>query len=395
MEGYRRGQKHVRNLRLYEVKKNGRSYWRLRTPDPSGTGFSERQSSSEPEALTAFEVAYVAHQNHGVKAGSLSARQRGEALSALDILEPFAGVSLVEAAKFYYTHHLGVLTGTTVAEAIAELLKAKKQDGLSPRYHRDLRNRLERFILSFGTRKIAEVSVSEIDSWLRDLSLGSLSRNTFWLRLHVLFEFARRRRWCVSNPCAEIGKAKWIGAEPGILSPEQFGALLANASALTLPYWAIGGFCGLRSAELERLEWSDIDFERGLVEVTPAKSKTASRRHVVMRPALLAWLRLYRGLSKEGKVCPPNLRKLLLTDRDRAGISDWPPNALRHSFASYALEHFQEPGALTIEMGHSDPELVARYYRRRVRPAAARAWWEIMPSRPDDNIVQGQFRQSA
>ncbi len=35
--GYRRGQKYIKNLRLYEVAKNGRAYWRLRTPDPSGT----------------------------------------------------------------------------------------------------------------------------------------------------------------------------------------------------------------------------------------------------------------------------------------------------------------------------------------------------------------------
>jgi hypothetical protein len=48
--GYRRGQKYIRNLRLYEVTKNGRAYWRLRTPEPSGTGFSERDSNRSPDA---------------------------------------------------------------------------------------------------------------------------------------------------------------------------------------------------------------------------------------------------------------------------------------------------------------------------------------------------------
>jgi integrase len=390
MQGYKRGQKHVRNLRLYEVHKSGRRYWRMRTPDPSGTGFSERQFSSEAEALTAFEVAYIQHVNHGVKAGSLSARQRGEALAALNILEPFGGVSLVEAARFYYGHHVNILSGKLVADAVTELLKAKKQDGLSGRYHKDLRYRLSRFVESFGTRKIAEVSVSEIDSWLRNLGVGPLSRNTFWSRLSHLFCFARRHRWCASNPCAEIEKAKWIGAEPGILSPEQFRGLLETASSQTLPYWAIGGFAGLRSAELGRLEWMDIDFEAELVEVTRGKSKTASRRHIPIRPPLLAWLRPYRGQTS-GKVCPPNLRKLLEADRRRAGITDWPPNALRHSFASYALECFQQPGTLTIEMGHVDPELVSRFYRRRVRPEAAKKWWELMPPEPSANIIEARF----
>jgi integrase len=391
MEGYRRGQKHVRNLRLYEVTKNGRSYWRLRTPDPSGTGFVERQFSNEPEAQGAFEAAYIQHVNHGVRAGSLDAKERGDALAALDILAPF-GVSLVEAAKHYSATHANIMQGKLVADAVSELLKAKNRDNLSHRYNKDLRNRLTRFVESFGTRKIAELSAADIDSWLHDLNVGPLSQNTFWLRLSVLFEFARKRRWCVSNPLSEVEKTKWKGAEPGTLSPEQFARLLESASSQTLPYWVIGGFCGLRSAELERLEWQDIDFEAQLVEVTRGKSKTASRRHVAIRPALLEWLMPYRGY-RSGKVCPPNLRKLLAADRIRAGLTDWPPNALRHSFASYHLEYFKRPGELTVEMGHVDESLVSRFYRRRVRPEAARAWWSIMPptSSPSANIIAARF----
>lgn len=389
--GYRRGQKYIKNLRLYEVTKNGRSYWRLRTPDPSGTGFSERQFSSEPEARTAFEVAYVAHHNHGYSAGSLGVKARGDALAALDILRPF-GVSLVQAAKYYAARHQNIHESKLVKDTVAELLRAKKQDGLSPRYHKDLRNRLGRFVESFGERKIAELSVEEIDSWLRELSVGPLTRNTFWLRLSVLFSFARKRRWCAENVLAEVEKAKWKGTEPGILSPEQFARLLEATGSETLPYWAIGGFAGLRSAELERLEWQDIDFERELIEVTRSKSKTASRRHIAIRPALMAWLEPYRGHST-GKVCPPNLRKHLEADRIRAGIGKWPANALRHSFASYALEHFKEPGTLTVEMGHTDPDLVSRFYRQRVRPEAARQWWSIMPPAhtPEHKIVEGRF----
>ena len=388
MEGYRRGQKHVRNLRLYAVTKNGRTYWRLRVPDPSGTGFTERQFSAQTEAQTAFEIAYLQYQNHGVRAGSLDEKRRADALAAADLLLP--GVSLVEAVRFYNAHHANILSGKSVADAVDYLLKAKSRDNLSVRYNEDLRHRLFRFVKSFGTRRIAELTSAQIDSWLRDLDLGPLSRNTYRLRLHTLFEFARRRRWCVSNPVAEVEKTKGIGAEPGVLNPEQFARLLENASPETLPYWAIGGFAGLRSAELGRLEWSDIDFERGLVEVTRGKSKTAARRHITIRPALAAWLTPYRGLVT-GKVCPPNLRKLLKADRVRAGIIDWPPNALRHSFASYCLEYFKRPGELTVEMGHVDEALVSRFYRRRVRPEAAQAWWNIMPPETGANIIEARF----
>jgi integrase len=392
--GYRRGQKYVKNLRLYVVDKNGRSYWRLRTPDPSGTGFRERQFSSEAQALTAFEAAYVQHQNHGVSAGAFGVKERGDALAARDILRAF-GVSLIEAAKYYAAHHQNIRESKLVEDAVAELLRAKKQDGLSVRYCKDLRNRLGRFVASFGERKIAELSVEEIDSWLRHLGVGALTRNTFAQRLSVLFSFALTRHWCTENLVAEIEKAKWIGPEPGILTPEQFARLLEAASPQTLPYWAIGGFAGLRSAELERLEWQDIDFEASLVEVTRSKSKTASRRHIEIRPALAAWLAPYRGRGS-GKVCPRNLRKRLELDREHAGINSWPANALRHSFASYHLEYFKKPGTLTVEMGHTDEDLVSRFYRQRVRPDAAIKWWSLLPplraeSSDASNIVPAQF----
>jgi hypothetical protein len=61
--GYTRSQKRVKNLHLYAVHKNGRTYWRLRIPHPGGRGFIERQFSDKAEAHTAFDRAFVDHQN--------------------------------------------------------------------------------------------------------------------------------------------------------------------------------------------------------------------------------------------------------------------------------------------------------------------------------------------
>jgi hypothetical protein len=58
-------------------------------------------------------------------------------------------------------------------------------------------------------------------------------------------------------------------------------------------------------AEIERLDWSEIDFDREqLIEVTAAKSKTARRRFVKIQPNLRAWLASVRKHS--GKVTPEN-----------------------------------------------------------------------------------------
>jgi integrase len=161
--------------------------------------------------------------------------------------------------------------------------------------------------------------------------------------------------------------------------------LLENADPHTLPYWVIGVFCGLRSAELRRLDWEDIHWDEKLLEVPTIKSKTASRRFVQLHENALAWLLPYR--DRRGLVCPPNLNGRLVADRHTAGIRQWPPNACRHSFASYHLSHFRDPRELALEMGHSRSEVTFRHYRELVRPVEAERFWKIAPAVCGTSIV--------
>jgi integrase len=48
---------------------------------------------------------------------------------------------------------------------------------------------------------------------------------------------------------------------PWANTPAEFARLLESASDETLPYWALGGFTGLRTAELERLGWAEVHFD--------------------------------------------------------------------------------------------------------------------------------------
>jgi len=146
-----------------------------------------------------------------------------------------------------------------------------------------------------------------------------------------------------------------------------------------LPYVAIGAFAGLRRAELERLDWSEIDFESGLIEVTARNSKTAQRRFVTMQPNLREWLLPLR--QHKGNVTPTNcFRQSFEQAREAAGISEWPENALRHSFASYHLAHFKNAAATAMECGHHDSRITYRHYRELVKPKEAECYWNIKPA---------------
>jgi integrase len=368
--------KKIKGVNIFEVMIKGVRYWRVVSPKP-GKGRIARTFRDAREARNYYEQQVTLTRNLGRASGGLSARQRLDAIGALEALKAFPDVTLLRAVEFYAKHHVSLDSSVTVAEAISCLLEAKTVDGVSQRYLEDLRSRLNRFSEDFGDRAITDIGSDKVGDWLRGLHLSPSSRNTFHTRLGVLFSFAIERRWALSNPLTKSMRAKENHPEPGIISPEQFAALLSSSHAETRPYWALGGFCGIRRAEIERLNWRDIHWEGRQVEINPQKSKTASRRFVDLCDAALAWLAPYRAST--GPICPPGLDERLVTDRARAGIGSWPSNALRHSYASYHLTHYKDAPALSLQMGHVSANMVFKHYRQRVLPDIAKQWWSLYP----------------
>ncbi len=127
----------------------------------------------------------------------------------------------------------------------------------------------------------------------------------------------------------------------------------------------------------ERLDWLDVHFADNLIEVTAQKSKTPRRRFVRIQPNLREWLAPVRKHS--GRVTPENFAKLFRALRESAGLIAWPNNALRHSFASYHLAHFEDAAALALQMGHTDSDMIFSNYRQLVSPAEAKRYWSLKP----------------
>jgi integrase len=371
-------------IRLYETVIKGRKLWMVAVPKHGG-GRERKYFTTRVCAETYLAAKEVEFRNHGTVALALPERLRIQAVQADELLRPY-DKSILEAATFFVAHLKLVDASRKTKDVIADFLEARRADGCAPRYFKDLRVRLAKFEQTFGERVIAEIASGDIDDWLRSLGVAPVTRNTSRLRLSVLFDYALKRRWCAENPVTLVAKAKVRDTEIGILEPEQFATLLERASDETLPYWAIGGFAGLRSAELERLDWSDLHFDSGLVEVKARKAKTGARRFVPMQPALQAWLKPYQH-RKRGRTVPRGLRLKLEADRTRAGILDWPNNALRHSFASYHLANFSDAAALALQMGHRDQRLLFNFYRELVKPKTAARWWSIMPVPKASQIV--------
>jgi integrase len=149
---------------------------------------------------------------------------------------------------------------------------------------------------------------------------------------------------------------------------------------------AIGAFAGLREAEIKRLDWAEIDQRRGHIEIKSSKARSARRRIVEMQPNLCDWLRPYAGMT--GAVVPVNARKKLDAIRKDAGLTRWPKNGLRHSFASYRLAATHDAPRVASELGHTSPQVLYSTYRELVLPEEAERYWKIAPqSGKAENVV--------
>ncbi|HEY3899567.1 MAG TPA: tyrosine-type recombinase/integrase [Chthoniobacter sp.] len=345
--------------------------------------WERRFFATKGEAQTYVQQKTTELLNQGREGAQFPSWLRVMAQHGQELLQPY-GKTISDAVNFYIKHLEAAQRSKVLSDAVSELIENRKSSGASRRYCNDLRLRLGRFCKDFEGRIATEITTADVDSWLAGLEVAPVTRNTFRRDLRTLFSFCLSRNYCTSNPVSNVRKAKEIDGEVGILSVSQAARLLEAACDDIVPYLALGAFAGLRPAELQRVSWDEIDFDSKLIEVKAKKSKTARRRFVKIRPNLERWILPHRKVT--GQICPQNLRKLELDTRERAGLREWPPNALRHSFASYHLAQFNNAAELALEMGHTNQQMIFDHYRQLVKPNDADRYWSIVPSKASKKV---------
>jgi len=291
---------------------------------------------------------------------------------------------VIEAAREYAKRHPVKMPAKLVADVVTEFLDEKDKQGRSERHRETLKSHCTRFGENVSMN-IGSVTASDVELFLDGLNVGARTRDNISNSIRTLFEFAKRKRYVPADYDEHTRVSRMANGEDGpieIFRPNEITALLAAADESLVPFIAIGGFAGLRSSEILRLDWQDVKFDSDsiIVQKGKVKKRGQSRRIVPMLPNLTAWLKPFA--KRTGPVWPyskPYLYESLATLTVKAKVP-WKDNALRHSFVSYRVAQIKNIPQVAFECGNS-PQMIASNYRELVTEQDAAKWSSIVPPR--------------
>ena len=384
-------------VRIRPYQNNGSTHFMI-SWSAGGGRTRESRSTLAAAKLRAQEVV-TAIINGRMAAMELTGADRDSYSHALRALKPFdvplhavveewvearkiAGdVSLIEIARDHSKRHAAELKPGVIPDLVARCLVEKRQDGLSDRYIVQLRSDLNRMAKAFPGA-VASITTGELDQWLRGLDVAARTRNNLRTSVTTFFSFCQRHGYLQKNVPTEaegLRRAKVRDGSIAILRPAQMEALLKAATPEMIPFLALGGFAGLRAAEIQRLHWEDVLIDQGWIEIKAEKAKNASRRLTPIADNMRGWLMPIRGT---GPVLPRVEIWRDITALSRTLGIPWERNMLRHSAISYRVATTQNVNQVALESGNS-PAIIFKNYRELVTPADAAKWWAIHPaSRP-------------
>lgn len=250
-----------------------------------------------------------------------------------------------------------------------------------------------------GRKKISEVRVSDIEQFMRDVTVGKTAKDEkvgprarvivkggagaavkCTRTLSAVFAFAIRKELLTVNPCA-AAKIPADGRRERFLSLDEvtrLGAALdtlhvegANPKAVAIMrLWAL---TGCRRDEIAGLKWSEIDFERACLRLEGTKTGRSVRPLAGAAMALLQALPRANGAifvfpSEDGRTFYQGTKRLWAKVVKLAGLPGVTPHTLRHTIGSAAVSSGETLAMTGALLGHADNRSTSIYAHMQQDP---------------------------
>src|SRR3990167_180878 len=191
--------------------------------------------------------------------------------------------------------------------------------------------------------------------------------------LSHLFNTAMKVGILDKNPCKEVKQFKTAQTRDRILSELEIGLLFDRLEGKDRLMILTSLFAGMRLNEVLRLEWKDIDFNKGLITFT--QSKTGKLLTIPLSTYLAEKLVNCKNGITNDRIFEdrPITRTLVNTYSQHfrkvfrsIGINNFSFHCLRHCFASISSDTGADIVTTKELLGHSDITMTMRYSHKQM-----------------------------
>jgi len=333
------------------------------------------------DAVAALNAAKQSRQKFGNLAPMLSPVEVADFLTARDRLAE-CGASVQEAVDYYLKNAAIVRERVLVPELVKRFLDLQADRKNAVRAQQSYRTALGALSRWLPMKAASEVQKADVEHWLNGSGWAAKTRNSRLGYASSMFNWGIIKGLLAKNPCVGIERIKLVGDEIGTLTLGECEKLLTAAvGTRLLPYVVFGMFCGIRRAELERLTWGRVNLPEATITIGAKEAKTRSRRVVEIDKAALAWLALVPSETMQAavRIVPSDFKDIWREFREKAGVAEWPNNALRHTFASMHYAKHENENKLQAQMGHESAAMLHKHYRALKTRAEAEKFWALRP----------------
>lgn len=173
-----------------------------------------------------------------------------------------------------------------------------------------------------------------------------------------------------------VKDGKFVEMEPTVFNEDELKAFFGQCDAFHSAVFKTYLMAGLRKAELENLEWSDVDFDVGTVAVSPKADftpKDYEQRSIEVPDELLEIL---KAMPRRGDFvfANSNGRKYTHSWDDarkiakKAKVEDCHPHRFRATYATRLLQNGVDLKTVQKLLGHKNLESTMRYLAKAESP---------------------------
>jgi integrase len=326
-------------------------------------------------------------QNFGSGASQIAPQHYHDAVNAIALLEG-TDMTLTQVVESWLKHLSKIKESITLVELAQRYVdNPNRRKPISHRAYNDYLNKAKKVGSHFPEKFTHDITADDIQKVINELPEGSVT--SYKRILNAMFKWGSLspQGFHDGNVIAEVEAYRTIKDKPEVLTNEDIESLLNSAKdelkGRYLPYYILSIFGGLRRSEVSRITWDDIDLKRKHIYISPKVSKTNASRYVELMPNVIKWLELCD--QREPILTVPTKRQKII--RDKAKLTNWQRNIMRHTACSFFYAYHQDEGRLTNWAGHGLAVFLSHYKNAVIKEDAIK-FWSITPGGQPTQLLQ-------